>query len=513
MRLSYPGERYIQPVERLPQKDTRLRLALVYPDTYYTGMSNLSVQAVFGLLNERTPYAPELFFYQSDFGLYRHRDTVGEHPAKRLRDYDIVAFSLPYEIQYVNVYRILAAHGIGLTPGERAGTPLIVAGGMPVSANPLPLSSLIDLAFIGEAEGAFPQFLDAVLHALPQLKSPHGAKARDELLRQWHHRPGFWHPPAGGELPRHTISDLSAYDTVSRIITPRTVFANRMLMQTARGCSARCKFCLAGHTTAPLRLLPAEKIIGHAELARSTTNRLGVIACAPADHPEIAGIATSLVDNGFSISFSSLRLASLSGKVVQSLLRSGQRTFTIAPEVLDESYRQAIGKPFPENAEILTRTRALLQAGVPRIKYYFMLGFAFEDDAYIVRLARWLAELDAVARELRPRGEPPLTFAFSFFVPKSQTPFELAPMPSRAELTRRRKLLKAGFKGRSRLKFESPAWSLLQERLSRGGHEAAELIAFCAAERLTTSRVNAAIERFSVEQSAAHPARAWPSLG
>ena len=118
----------------------------------------------------------------------------------------------------------------------------------------------------------------------------------------------------------------------------------------------------------------------------------------------------------------------------------------------------------------------------------FMLGFSFEDDGYIARLARWLEQLDAVAQELRPKGEPPLTFAFSFFVPKPQTPFALEPMPARAELQHRRKLLKASFRGRSRLKFESPAWSLLQERLSRGARDAAGTIAFLSTGRLTTSQ-------------------------
>jgi len=439
----YSGERYIQPVKRLPEKDTRLRVALIYPDTYYTGMSNLGVQAVYGLLNERTPYAPDLYFYQSDFGLYRHRDMVRKRSRVHLRDYDVVAFSIPYEIQYINVHRILAAHGIGLTPGERAGTPVVIAGGIPVTANPLPLGGLIDLAFIGEAEGAFPPFLDDALHTLPQLKSPQGADARGELLARWHGRPGFWCPQTGGDLPRHTLADLDDYDTVSRIVTPRTVFANRMLLQTARGCAARCKFCLAGHTTAPLRLLSKGAIAERAALARDVTNRIGIIAAAPSDHPDIVDIATTLVDDGFSVSFSSLRLSSLTDEMVQCLLRSGQRTVTIAPEVLDEDFRKIIGKPFPTNAEVLARTRAFLEAGVPRIKCYFMLGFAFEDDGYIARLAQWLTQLDAVARDIRPKGEPPLTFAFSFFVPKPQTPFELEPMPARAELQRRRKLLKA----------------------------------------------------------------------
>lgn len=513
MSHEYPGERYIQPVERLPEKDTRLRVALIYPDTYYTGMSNLGVQAVYGLLNERTPYAPDLYFYQGDFGLYRHRDMVRKHSRVHLRDYDVVAFSIPYEIQYINVHRILSAHGIGLTPEERSGTPVIVAGGIPVTANPLPLGDLIDLAFIGEAEGAFPPFLGDVLRALPQLKSPQGADARSELLARWHGQSGFWCPQIGGDLPRHALTDLGAYDTVSRIITPRTVFANRMLLQTARGCAARCKFCLAGHTTAPLRLLSKDAIVERARLAHGVTDRLGIIAAAPADHPDIVDIATTLVDDGFSVSFSSLRLASLTDDMVQCLLRSGQRTVTIAPEVLDEGYRKTIGKPFPANAEVLARTRAFLQAGVPRIKYYFMLGFSFEDDDYIARLAQWLEELDAVAQELRPKGEPPLTFAFSFFVPKAQTPFELEPMPARADLLHRRKLLKASFRGRSRLKFESPAWSLLQERLSRGGSDAANIIAFLASDRLTTSSVNAALERFDIEESAAHPERLWPALG
>jgi len=477
-------------------------------------MSNLGVQAVYGLLAERTPYVPELYFYQEGLGLHRHRDALAPRRVQ-LRDYDVVAFSLSFELLYVNLHRILAEGGVGVTAQERPGTPLVIAGGYPLTANPLPVAELLDAAFTGEAEEAFPPFLDEVLRELPRLKSPQGALARGELLARWHGRPGFWCPHSGRDRTlavRNVLRDLSGYETVSRIITSRTAFASRMLLQTSRGCGAACAFCLAGHTTQPLRVLPEAEVLRRARLAQCVTDRLGIIAAAPSDHPQLASFTRRLAAEGFRLSFSSLRLSALDEELVASLLAGGQRTFTVAPEVLDEGYRRRIGKPFPNNAEILARTQQLLRAGVPRLKFYFMLGFEFEDDAYLRALGEWLTELDAVSRQVRPRGEPPLTFSFSFFVPKAHTPLELAPMPGVAELTRRRKLVKRHYRGRGRLKFESAAWSLVQERLSRGGREVLQLVEFLAAHGLKTATVNRAVQEFALESAAANPVRTWPQL-
>lgn len=497
-----------------PPKDARLKLALIYPDTYHMGMSNLGLHALYGLLAERTPYLPQLRFYQHDLGLYRHRSVAGKHPGVNLRDFDVIAFTVPFELLYVNVVRILREQGVGLTPLERAGAPLVVAGGYSPTGNPMPLAEVLDVAFIGEAEEAFPPFLDDVLAHLAELKSPRGQAVRDELLARWHGRPGFYCPNVGEGKPaqRHYVADASAHVAVSRFVTPDTAFANRLLVQSARGCAARCDFCLAGCTTHPLRLVNADTLLQAARLAQGLTKRVGFIAESPGDHPAIAAVTAALVGEGYDVSFSSLRLSSINDAMLASLLACGQQTVTIAPEVLDENFRRRLHKPYPPNADILARSGELLAAGVKRIKYYFMLGFEFEDESYVARLARWLEVLDAEARKVRPKGEPQVAFSFSFFVPKAHTPLELYAMPPVAELDARRKALKKLYRGRAPLKFESAEWSLLQERLSRGGRDTLELLLHLSAQRLTTPLVKDAITRFALEHVAAHPTCHWDGI-
>lgn len=514
MSRTYPGEKYITPRE-LPAKDRRLRIALVYPDSYFTGMSNLGVQAVWGLINERTPYKADLFFFTPELGLHRHPADEQAHSRTGLRDYDIIAFSFPYEPLYVNMLSALKACGVEPKAADRIGAPIVIAGGYAVTANPMPIADFIDVAFIGEAEEAFPPFLDAVLANLSALKSPQGAKARDEMLKEWHSREGYFCPNIGADesvAKRAIVADLAQWDTVSRIIARETVFANRMLMQTSRGCGASCAFCLGGHITRPLRNLPAGEILRRAHMADGVTNRIGIIAAAPTDHPQIADIARELTAAKFKISFSSLKLAALTDELVRILLKGGQQTFTIAPEVLDEAHRRIIRKPFPTNAEILAHVRRLIALGVPKLKFYFMLGFEFEDDAYLRALGGWLTELDAASQGAGMRAKPAAGFAFSFFVPKAQTPLELAPMIGIAEMERRKAMVKKHYHGRGGLTFESAQGTLLQERLSRGGREASALIEYLAANGMRASSVKAALTTFGAEASAASPVRAWPAL-
>ncbi len=515
MSRTYPGEKYITPRE-LPAKDRRLRIALVYPDSYITGMSNLGVQAVWGLIRERTPFNADLFFFTPELGLHPHPKDAQAHSRAGLRDYDIIAFSFPYEPLYANMLAALKMAGVGLRPSERIGTPIIVAGGYAVTANPMPIADFVDVAFIGEAEEAFPPFLDAALANLSALKSPRGVKARDELLAQWHGREGFFCPNIGADesvMRRAAVPDLSQWDTVSRIIARNTVFANRMLMQTSRGCGAGCAFCLAGHITRPLRNLPADEIMRRAHLADGVTDRIGIIAAAPTDHPQIADIARELTAAKFKLSFSSLKLAALTDELVRILIKGGQQTFTIAPEVLDEEHRRIIRKPFPTNAEILAQAQRLIALGVPKLKYYFMLGFDFEDDAYLHALGAWLTVLDdAASQGAGKHARPKVSFAFSYFIPKAQTPLELAPMQPIAELERRKALVKKHYNGRGGLSFESAQGSLLQERLSRGGREAGALVEYLAEHGMCASSVKAALQALAVEAKAASPVRAWPTL-
>jgi len=319
--------------------------------------------------------------------------------------------------------------------------------------------------------------------------------------------------PAAERAVQHQMKDLDTFPVFSRIVAEKTSFPRRHLIQIARGCAAKCRFCLAGHLTRPLRFLSREAILAGAHRAQGITDRLGIISASPSDHPRIRQLTRTLVGDGFRLSFSSLRLNSIDDEMLACLLKGGQQTLTIAPEVLDEAYRERIAKPYPANADILERTRAFLRAGVRRLKFYYILGFDFEDDGYIRKLGGFLSEIASIAESARPgRRSPSVAFSFSFFVPKPQTPLELAPMPPVSELKRRRKLLKRCVRGACTLKFESAERALLQEALSRGGREALAILSYLSEHPLRASSIRTAISAFDLEPRAAHPQRRWPRI-
>ena len=512
----FPDERFIPSLKELPAKGKRPTVALIYPHSYYLGMSYLGLQAVYGLMLERSAFIPHLLFCDDEGVVYRHPGELraGYRPPD-LRRFDLLAFSLPYELGYINLLRVLTSQGIPVLASERSRLPLVVAGGYAVTMNPEPLAEMIDLAYLGEAEGGFESFLSALAEEAGALRAGRAEPGKYELLRAFHGKPGFYLPMEGMEQEaiRHATSDLDALPAYSRIIAEHTSFPRRHLVQIARGCTAKCRFCLAGHVTRPLRFLSGDAILEIARRARGITDRLGIISASPSDHPQIRELTRTLVDDGFRLSFSSLRLSSIDDEMLACLLNSGQQTVTIAPEVLDEEHRKVIAKPFPSNSVILQRTRDFLHAGVRRLKFYYMLGFDFEDDAYIRRLGAFLSEIGEVARSVRPgRSVPSVTFSFSYFVPKPQTPLELAPMPPVAELKRRRKLLKKHIRGVCSLKFESAERALLQEALSRGGRDAFRLLRFLSERPFRTDVVRRAIAAFGLEAQASRPQGRWPRV-
>src|SRR4030042_3847889 len=224
----------------------KIHIALVYPNSYYLGMSSLGFQTVYGILNSYSNIVCERVFWEP-------QKLKPEHPLslesqRPLPDFDVLAFSLSYELDYFNVVQVLKASGIPLPSSERDERhPLVIAGGPCVTANPLPLSSFFACFAIGEGEAILPRFIEVLSEGIEDEKA--------DLLKKLASLPGVYVPAVCDVKPvkRQWLAELDSVATTSVILTPDTEFSNMYLIEIARGCGWGCRFCLAGFQFRPFR--------------------------------------------------------------------------------------------------------------------------------------------------------------------------------------------------------------------------------------------------------------------
>ncbi len=453
----------------------RLRVCLVYPNTYFVGMSSLGLQAVYHLFNARPNVVCERAFLPDPADLADLVRTgaplVSYESQTPLQQFDAIAFSISYELDYMNLARVLRLAKLPVMAHERDDRhPLVVAGGAAVSINPEPLADLVDLFVVGEAEPV----CDRLLAALA------GRLSREELLAGLPDLPGV-HVPARGSLheglarravQRQYARPLDAWPTHSRLLTPDTEFGNLFLVEAARGCGRGCKFCVTPACYWPLRWRSAGKIMESVEAGLAHRDAVGLVGAAVSDHPEIEEIARRIRGAGARLSVSSLRADTVSPALIGVLAGSGARSITVAPEAGSDRLRAAIGKGISEQ-EIIKALRTAADGGIREAKLYFMVGLPGEGEEDV-------AAIPALVRKcLTAAHLGALTVAVGAFVPKPHTPYEREPMLWVAELWRRLRAVREELRGEPRVKLalESANWSYLEGALSRGDRRLGPVIA------------------------------------
>ncbi len=442
----------------------RLPIALVFPNRYHLGMSDLAVHLLYRLWNARDDVVCERVF--TDF-----------HPPLSLESgapldyFPVLAFSIAYEMDYFHVVALLRAAGIPpRATGRDERHPLLIAGGPALSANPEPLAPLLDAILIGEVEPVFERLTDA-LHRI--------ADSRDAALTALSHIPGLYLPNLQHPIPtisRQWLADLDSSPTCSAILTPHTEFAGMGLIEIARGCGRGCRFCLAGYSYLPPRQRSVERIMAQARELLAHTDRLGLVSAAVSDHAEIDRLVVELRRLGARLSVSSVRADSVSERLIRALAESGTRTLTIAPEAGSERLRQVIHKTQSE-AEVLRAVELAARHGLEQVKLYFMLGLPTEEEEDVQAMVDLVL---ACARRF-PRQ---LTVNITPFVPKAHTPFQrLAQTPAQIIRNRLEEVEKELRPRGIAVKGESPAWAEVQGTLARGDRQLAE--ALLAVERPT----------------------------
>jgi radical SAM superfamily enzyme YgiQ (UPF0313 family) len=477
-----------------------IHVALVYPNVYRVGMGNLGYQFVYGHFNSVPGLSAERFFYPSrpNGSTGRPGPPVSEETGRPLTDFPVVAFSIPFENDYSSVPGALLAAGIPPLQKDRGPRdPLVIAGGVSVSMNPEPLARFLDLAYIGEiGEPSASERLCTTLFEVLQDVSG-GLRARDEILERFAQVPGVYVPSAYTFSfdERGLITRISFREgfperakavkrrspespvPVSVLFAPEAEFGESMLVETNRGCGRGCRFCAGGWIHFPVRHADFSRFRSSVEQAVREGRRVGLIGSDLASHPELESILKFIVDRGGSFSLSSIRPEGLTPQIIGLLARTGQRTATLAPEVASDRMKGVIGKQIPSQRfhELVGQ---LVAAGIPNIRFYFMVGLPAESDQDAEEIAQFVLTARRVfLNASRPRGAiGRIGVQVNPFVPKPWTPFQWVAMASQKTLRQRIRLIRDRLKrtGNVVVRAESVRAAIVQGLLSRGDRRIAQ---------------------------------------
>ena len=479
----------------------RLSVALVYPNTYHQGMSNLGVQAVYQQLNSREDTLCERFFLPDATDLAEHRRTgfplVSLETCRPLGDFDLVAFSISFENDYFNLPILFELGQLPLWRTERAARhPLVLCGGVCAFLNPEPLAEIMDLFAIGEAEVLLPSLIDTLRAA--------GGRERGELLAALAALPGLYVPslyqasyradgllqamvaqaPAPPRVKRQWLARLDEFQAHTCITTPDTEFGSMQLLEVSRGCPRGCRFCAAGFIYRPFREHGIEALGQQLLAGKGNPGRVGLVAAAVSDYGGLATLGAQVLAAGGEVSVSSVRIDAITAEQVEVLARSGHKTLALAPEAGSQRVRDVVNKGINE-AQILAATELIAAGGVPNLKLYFMIGLPGETEADIAAIGELTGKIRAVWEAVgKARGRlGRLQVSVNPFVPKPWTPLQWAAMEPVSTLEKKYRLLQKLIRPLPNvdLQCESLRSAELQGFLARGDRRVAAVLPLLAA--------------------------------
>jgi len=474
-----------------------LKFALGYPDIYEIGMSNMALPILYDILNGQPDVLAERVFapwVDMEAALRAAGlpllSLESRHP---LKDFDVIGFSLDYELTYTNALNILDLAQIPVVAAERDDShPIVIAGGS-CCLNPEPMSDFIDFFVIGEGEEVLPELVGC----LRRWKKSKASKK--ELLQEVAKIPGVYVPgfyqveydsnglvksiaptaaPAKAVIERQIVAKLPP--PVTRPVVPYIeVVHDRGAVEIQRGCTRGCRFCQAGVIYRPLRQRPQAEVIQ--AVSEITTNcgynEISLVSLSSSDYPHIEDLVAQLARNhkNLALSLPSLRIDSFSVKLMESLPSRRKTGLTFAPEAGSERLRRIINKGVTEE-QILETAAAAFARGWRSLKLYFMLGLPSETTEDIEATIELVAKIRAAGKGIKS-GLPQVRISLSTFIPKPHTPFQWVAQENQEQLSAKHELLKTGLRRKgSRLSWADPRTSLLEAALSRGDRRISRVI-------------------------------------
>ncbi len=478
----------------------KISAALVYPNHYHIGMSNLGFQIVYDLFNRKEKVVAERVFFPEDqeMSLYLEskKSLLSLESQTPLEKFDLVAFSLSFENDYPNILKILQLGKIPLRSEERDHFhPIVMGGGVTTFLNPEPLADFFDLFLLGEAETS----LDSFITLFAEISR--ATKSRQEILRtlvrnaDYVYVPSLYHveycrdgtiqamEPIDTGIPQKIKvahdDHINASVAVSTILTPETEFNDRILVELGRGCGHSCRFCAAGYVYRPPRIRDESLLLSCLKGVMEKHGRFGLLSACVSDIPGIEHMTGLIADKRGRFSISSLRADTLTEKMLEDLKRVGQRSVAIAPEAGSERLRKVVNKHLTQD-QINSAIRLIGQKGKFSVRLYFLIGLPTENREDVTEIVKLVKHIKHhLIKESKSRGEiGQIKLSLNCFIPKPFTPFQWFPMEDVSTLKEKQKWLKKtlGKEGGIKVSFDVPKWAYLQTLLSVGDRRVGSLL-------------------------------------
>ncbi len=499
--INKPG-RYIGQEWNVSRKDfdqAEIKFGLCFPDLYEVGMSNLGLRIIYGILNNASGVVCERFFAPAadlEKVLREQKCSIFSlESQKNLRDFDLIGFSLGYELCYTNVLNILDLGGIPLKASERdASYPLIIGGG-PSVLNPEPMHEFFDLFVIGEAEEVILELIyrykelrasdkQGLLLELSKIEGVYVPSlynvAYDLEGKISSFEPKFISVPA--KIKKRFVQDFNqSYFPTQWLVPNIQVIHDRITLEIMRGCPNRCRFCQAKAQYFPLRVRSKENLLNLATQTYAATGYEEISLCglSVSDHPQIEELLGSLIeyfkDKAVGISLPSIKPKDMVGNLAYLISTIKKTGFTFAPEAGSEKMRNILGKDFDLDVFWQALKTAYLN-GYQHVKLYFMIGLPLEEDKDLDSISDFIQEASELRRQVSSRPAE-VNISINTLIPKPHTAFQWCGMQDLAGIKYKQDYLRAKInKRRFKLSFHNLQMSILEGVFSRGDRRLSQVI-------------------------------------
>ena len=475
------------------------KVAIVYPNTYFVGMSNLGLHIIYEEINLRNDSVCERIFLPEKKELEAYDKTktplMSVETQRPMHQFDVVAFDVTFEMDYFHIPLMLRHGRVPIMGKDRTEfDPIVIAGGPCATFNPEPFADFIDAFIIGEGEGIVSRVLDIIRDGKMEGLDRHA------ILRQLANISGVYVPSLyvpiysdDGEFKGYHIAE-GAPKTIKRhfemltsggetvVATNYTEFGAMYIIEVARGCGRHCRFCMAGYCFRVPRVRPLDILKEGVDRAEQLGKKVGLMGAAISDYPEVDELVNYIRSKDMRYSCASLRADSLTQAVVDGLADSGQKTITIAPETGSDRLRRVINKGISE--EHLQNAATLsAKSGIQHMRLYIMIGLPTETDEDIEAIVGLAERTQAHMAEVGCKGR--LTLSINPFIPKPFTPFQWMAMDNQKTVEKKLQYIKKALQKNRRIEVlvESPKEAYIQGVLARGDRRLGAVLAACAADR------------------------------